>query len=87
MELESAQQRPKSIRDPEAMRCSRPMADDKSATFARLVVDRCISTKPRSLGATGIRCRPRDASMGELTNFHRGCHSEIGRNKPVLGPP
>ena len=87
MELESAQQRLKCIRGPEAMRRSRPMADDKSATFARLVVDRCISTKPRSLGATGMRCRQGTACMAEITIIHRGCFPDVGRTEATLGPP
>ena len=87
MELESARRRPRSIRRPETMRCSRPAADDKSAKFARPMADHRISSEPRSLGATGVRCRRSDARMAEITKIHSGCFPDVGRTEPALGPP
>ncbi len=87
MELDSAQRRPRSIRRPEAMRCSRSTADDKSPRFARLLADRYISTEPRSLEAIGMRCRQGAACMAEITIIHKGCFPDVGRTEPTLGPP
>ena len=63
MERESAQRRPTSIRPPEAIRCSRPMAAKNGATLARFVAHHSISIEPQSLEVAGVHPSQRETAL------------------------
>ncbi len=63
VELERAQHRLTSIRPPQAIRWSRPMAADKCAMLARLMAPHNLSIEPHSLEASGLRPSRRETAL------------------------